>query len=176
MLAINIIFAGFVLTLNGISFFEKAKIDQKVKGAANALVGVLIAINAVLQTISATTFYEFGFAAAMWLFAANYLILAFYIFLKAENYGTFGVFSAFATIVSLIFAIEQIITLASAYGHWMNGIFIFLWGMWALLWLQSFLSTFFNNKFINKLTPYILIANGVLSTFVPGMLMVLGVI
>jgi len=178
MLAINIIFAGFVLSLNGFSLIEKARIDQKVKGAINLVVGILIAVNAVIQTILAagmtqypysdSQMMHFGFAAAMWLFAINYLILAFHIFFKAESYKAFGLFSAFAVIVSLIFAIETIV----ARGGWL---FIYLWFMWAVLWLQSFLAMMLEIKWAAKLSVPILIINGVLSTFLPGMLMVLGV-
>ncbi|MCL2555902.1 MAG: AmiS/UreI family transporter [Firmicutes bacterium] len=175
MLAINIIFAGFVLTLNGFSLIEKAKIDQKVKGAINLTVGVLIAVNAILQTIIAGGMVDspyqmmhFGFAAAMWLFSVNYLILGFHVFLKAESYKAFGLFSAFASIVSFIFAVEAVIA-----GGWL---FIVLWFMWAVLWLQSFLTMTLEIKWAGKLSAAILIINGVISTFLPGMLMVLGVL
>ena len=177
MLAINIIFAGFVLTLNGFSLIERAKIDQKVKGAINLTVGILIAINAIIQTIIADSMMEFGFAAAMWLFAINYLILAFHIFLKAESYKAFGLFSGFATIVSLIFAMHNMyLAITAAEVAAFGIVIIILWFMWAILWLQSFLAMTLEIKWINKLSVFILIFNGVLTTFLPGMLMVLGIL
>jgi hypothetical protein len=48
--------------------------------------------------------------------------------------------------------------------------------MWTLLWAQSFIAVLLGSKTIDKATPYILILNGIMSTFVPGALILLGVI
>jgi len=167
MLGINLLFAGFALTLNGVSYLTK--VDDRVKGAANVLVGLIIAINAVFQVAAADSPITHGFAAAMWLFALNYFIIAAHIFFKADNWKVFGLYSLFAAIVSFVFAGDTAIT----GGPWEM---IYLWGMWGILWVQSFLAILCGNKAVDKLTPHVLILNGIASTFVPGFLILLGII
>ena len=167
MLGVNLLFAGFALTLNGASYFMK--MDDRVRGAANALVGLIIAINAVFQTAAATSHVTFGFAAAMWLFALNYFIIAAHILLKADNWKIFGLYGLFAATVSFVFMGD---TLVSG-GPWEMA---YMWGMWGVLWAQGFLAILCGIKAVDKLTPHVLILNGIASTFVPGFLILLGII
>ena len=44
MLGVNLLFAGFALTLNGVSYITA--VDNKVKGMVNVFVGGIIAVNA----------------------------------------------------------------------------------------------------------------------------------
>jgi len=167
MLGINLLFAGFALTLNGVSYLTP--VDSKAKGFANLLVGFVIGINAVFQVAEATNHITFGFSAAMWLFALNYLIIGTHLLLGSVNWKVFGMYSLFATIVSLVFATDTIL----------NGsplVFLYLWGMWAILWAQSFFGILLENKRVDKFSPHILIINGIASTFIPGCLMLLGII
>ncbi|MCL2047770.1 MAG: AmiS/UreI family transporter [Defluviitaleaceae bacterium] len=172
MLGVNLLFAGFALTLNGISYLKK--VDDNAKAFANVLVGLIIGINAVFQTSQAHLFADlplhvyYGFSAAMWLFSLNYFLIAAHIFFKSTNWNVFGVFSMFAMLVSFTFAGE-----AAMGGLW---VFVYLWGMWGVLWAQSFVSILLGSKAIDKLSPHVLILNGVASTFVPGFLMLLGVL
>jgi hypothetical protein len=165
MLGVNLLFAGFALTLNGTSYFMP--VDNKVKGTANILVGIVIAVNAVFQTAQATDHITFGFSAAMWLFALNYFIIAAHIFFKSENWKAFGLYGLFASIVSFTFAGQAIITSAPRELVYM---------MWGVLWAQGCLSILFGVKAIDKITPHTLILNGIASTFVPGLLILMGVI
>lgn len=167
MLGVNLVFAGFALTLNGLSYLMPT--DDRVRGVVNLSVGLIIAINAVFQTAFAGDHVSFGFAAAMWMFALNYLIIAAHILFGSENWKVFGLFSLFASIISLTFAADT----------FFNGgptVMIYLWLMWAILWLQSIGAVLLGSKAIDKLSPYILIVNGIASTFVPGLLILLGVI
>ena len=167
MLGVNLIFAGFALVVNGVSYMMP--VDDRVKGIINLLVGLIIAINAVFQISVATNHLAFGFAAAMWMFALNYFIIAAHIFYKSENWKIFGLFSLFASIVSFVFAGDLLFTGGPV-------VMIFLWLMWALLWLQSFVAILLESTFVDKMGPYVLIANGIISTFVPGLLILLGII
>ena len=165
MLGVNLLFAGFALTLNGFSYYTK--IDNKVKGIANILVGIVIAINAVFQTSQATEFFEFGFSAAMWMFALNYFMIAAHLLVNSENWKAFGLYSLFAAIVSFTFTWDSVVTEAPI-------VFIYLWAMWGVLWGQSFLAILVGMKSVDKYSPHVLILNGIASTFVPGLLMLLG--
>jgi len=167
VLGVNLLFAGFALSLNGVSFLTA--IDNKVRGVVNALVGVIIGINAVFQITTATCHVTFGFSAAMWLFALNYFIIAAHIFFNSENWKVFGMYGLFASLVSFTFAGEAFFTNAP----W---IMVYLWAMWGILWAQSFFAIMLGIKFINRLTPHVLILNGIASTFIPGFLILLGVI
>ena len=167
MLGINLVFAGFALTLNGCSYFTK--VDDRAKAVANMLVGIVIAINAVFQVAGATDFVTFGFGAAMWLFALNYFIIASHVLLKAQNYGVFGLYGLFAAVFSIIFAVDTVIH----QGPWEM---IFMWAMWAVLWGQSFVAICLKWEKIDRLTPYVLVINGLFSTFIPGILILLGII
>lgn len=167
MLGVNLLFAGFALTLNGISY--KTAVDDRAKGVANILVGLIIAINAVFQTAQATNHVEFGFAAAMWLFAVNYFIITAHIFFKSVNWKVFGVFSMFASLVSFIFAGDTIVSS----GPWEM---IYMWCMWGVLWAHNFLANLLCIQAVDKFSPHILILNGIASTFIPGFLILLGII
>ena len=167
MLGVNLLFAGFALTLNGISYF--VEMDRKAKGVANILVGLVIAINAIFQTSAANDHITFGFSAAMWLFALNYFIIGAHIFVKADNWKVFGLYALFASVVSLIFTMDTLINI----GSWEM---IYMWIMWTLLWAQSFFAVMLGIKAVDKITPHILILNGIASTFTPGVLILLGII
>ena len=167
MLGVNLVFAGFALSLNGMSYF--VSVDDRVKGLANVLVGFVIGINAVFQTSGATDHVTFGFAAAMWLFALNYFVIAAHIFFKSDNWKVFGLYGLFAAIVSIIFGLETVVNS----GPWEM---IFMWFMWAILWGQGFLAILLEFKKVDKFIPHVLILNGVASTFVPGILILLGII
>ena len=167
MLGVNLLFAGFALTLNGVSYITA--VDNKAKAMANIFVGLVIAINAVFQTVQAVDHVTFGFSAAMWLFAINYFIIGVHILFGATNWKVFGLYGLFASIISFVFAIDTVI----ATGPWEM---IYMWGMWGLLWAQSFFAIMLGIKAIDKLTPHILILNGIASTFIPGFLILLGII
>ena len=167
MLGVNLIFAGFALSLNGLSYLKK--VDDNAKAIANILVGIVIAINAIFQIAAADSYVTFGFGAAMWLFSLNYFVIASHILLKASNWNVFGIYGLFAAIVSIIFGVDTIVN----GGPWEM---IYMWFMWAVLWAQSFFAITLESKFAGKFNASILILNGILSTFVPGILILLGVI
>jgi len=167
MLGVNLLFAGFALTLNGISYITA--VDNKAKAVANILVGFVIAINAVFQTAQAADHITFGFSAAMWLFAINYFIIAAHILLGATNWKVFGTYGLFAAIVSFVFAADSAIGGAP----WEM---VYMWAMWGILWAQSFFAILVGIKAVDKFTPHILILNGIASTFIPGFLILLGII
>lgn len=167
MLGVNLVFAGFALSLNGVGYFTT--LDNKAKGMANILVGVIIAVNAIFQTAAANCHMTFGFSAAMWLFALNYFIIAAHTLTETGNWKVFGMYGLFAALVSLIFFGDTLVN----NGPWEMA---YMWVMWAVLWGQSFLSIMVGGKLVNQMTPYILILNGIASTFIPGILILLGVI
>ena len=167
MLGVNLLFAGFALTLNGISYY--VEVDNRVKGLANVLVGFVIGINAIFQTAAATDHVTYGFSAAMWLFSLNYFIIAAHIFFNSTNWKVFGLYGLFASVVSFVFAVEAALVGAP-------GVLVYMWAMWGILWAQGFFAILLGVKQVDKFSPHILILNGIASTFVPGFLILLGII
>ena len=165
MLGINLLFAGFALSLNGVSYF--VKIDRKMIGFANLIVGLIILTNSIIGVVQATGIADYSNAAGGFLFAVNY-ILIFISHIKEDNFKLFGFFELFATIVSLIYTVTTAI--AGVY------ILTYLWAMWAVLWFEGFLDSFCGIRAMSKVSPIILLANGLFSTFVPGVLILLGII
>ena len=166
MLGINIVFAGFALTLNGLSYIKE--FDSRARGLANAFVGTIIGLNAIFQVANASCYVGFGISASMWLFAVNYFLIAAHVLLKADNWKVYGLYSLFASVASFVFAGEALVA-----GLW---IMFYLWCMWGGLWAQHFIAISLDNKKVDKYTPHILILNGITSTFVPGLLILLGII
>ena len=165
MLGINLLFAGFALSLNGLSYY--VKMDRKMIAFANLLVGAIIFINSIIGVFEATSIADYSNSAGGFLFAVNYLLI-FISHIKEDTFKLFGFYELFASIVSAIYVISTAI----------SGIYIltYLWAMWAVLWFEGFLDSFCNVKTMSKISPIILIANGILSTFVPGILILLGII
>ena len=165
MLGINLLFAGFALSLNGLSYY--VKIDRKMIGFANLMVGAIIFINSVIGVLQATSIEGYSNSAGGFLFAVNYFLI-FISHIKEDNFKLFGFYELFASIISLIYVVSTAIS--GAY------ILTYLWVMWAVLWFEGFLDSFCNVKAMSKASPIVLLANGVLSTFVPGILILLGII
>ena len=165
MLGINLMFAGFALSLNGVSYY--VKINRKMIAFANLLVGAIIFINSVIGVLQAASIADYSNSAGGFLFAVNYLLI-FISHIKEDTFKLFGFYELFAFIVSAIYVVSTAI----------NGIYIltYLWAMWAILWFEGFLDSFCNIKNMDRISPIFLIANGILSTFVPGILILLGII
>jgi len=159
MLGINLLFVGFVLLLNGISYL--IEVDDNVKGLVNALIGVVVAINAIFEVSQGI----FASAAGMWIFALNYFIVAAHIFFGSKNWKILGIYGLFVAIVCMVFIVDSVLA-----GAW---VLVYLWAMWGILWIQGFFSIVCGSKLADKYTPHVLIINGIASCLVPGLLVLL---
>lgn len=165
MLGINLLFAGLALSINGVAYY--VKFDRKVLGFVNLIVGLIIFINSIVGVLQASQITDYSNSAGGFLFAVNYILL--YIsHTKEDNFKVFGFFELFACIVSVVYMISSAI----------EGVYIltYLWLMWEVLWFEGFLDSFCGIKVMSKISPIVLIANGLFSTFIPGILILLGII
>jgi acid-activated urea channel len=144
------------------------KIDEKLKLSANLLVGFIVAVDSIIQTIIGKNGGSYGQAAAMWVFAMNYFIIAAHTHFKPNDWKVFGLYELFAATFCFVSAWK-------IYSTEHNLILVTLWLLWGLLWGQGFASKLLVRK-LEKLTPYFLIFSGIFSTFIPGLLMMLEII
>lgn len=164
MLGINLAFAGFVLILNGISYWQE--LDRKVIGGVNLVVAGIIGVNSIIGVATAEGIVDYANSAGGFLFAFNYLLIGIERLL-GSNFAVFGWFQLYASLFSLAFGINCIVAGAM--------IMAYLWLMWFVLWLVGFMATYISHE-LDRICPYVLIANGLLSTGIPGILMLLQII
>ena len=122
MLGINLLFAGFILILNGIGGLRE--LNPKMHGVANILVGMVVGIDAIFQTSHSKGTIDFGHVAVMWIFSLNYILIAAHSFISPPDWLILGVYEIFASLVCAAFA----------YQSWKqhNGVLLYLWVMWGL--------------------------------------------
>ena len=159
MLGINLMFAGFALILNGISCIKP--LNNKMVAIINGLVGLIIFFNSVIGVFNANGIVDYANAAGGFLFAINYLII-FAERMFNSDFIVFGWFEMYAFIISIAFGIYALV-----------GEFYFiavLWFMWFVLWLVGFLATIAKWHFAQKISPLVLVFSGIISTGVPGLL------
>jgi len=165
MLGICLLFAGLLLTLNGVNYF--AKFDGKILGIVNLTGASILFLIAVIGSVTADAIELYAAAAASFVFAMNFIIIGLH-YIIAKEWRLFGWFALFGAVFCIAFGLQAIIV-----SSWL---FVFLWFMWAELWAVCFLDSAANIKWASKFTPFNLIINAVLSTGVPAILFLLGVI
>ena len=170
-LGINLIFAGFALSLNAVGL--KTKLNRNVLAYANLLVGLIILFNSFLgienavETVADISAY--AACAGGVLFAVNYLMLFATHKFGDDDFKVFGFFELFAGIASILFAAYNIYTCAL----WVYPV---IWFMWAVLWINGFFSEFCKVKICSKLSFWLLLLNGIVSTFAVGFCILFGII
>ena len=159
MLGINLMFAGFALILNGISCIKP--LNNKMVAIINGLVCLIIFLNSAIGVFNANGIVDYANAAGGFLFAINYLII-FAERMFNSDFIVFGWFEMYAFIMSFAFGVYALV-----------GEFYFiavLWFMWFVLWLVGFLATIAKWQFAQKISPLVLVLSGIISTGVPGLL------
>jgi len=160
MLGINLIFAGFILSLNAFSY--KLKFNRDVLAYANLFVGIIMLFNSFLGIAMATEMAEYCGNAGGVLFGLNYLLIFASHKMRDDNFFVFGFFQLFAGISSALFSVYSMHTGVM----WLSA----LWASWAILWLNGFMDGLLQIKFAQKLTFWLLLFNGVVTTFAVGFL------
>ena len=168
MLGFNMLFAGFALFLNGMSYF--VKFNRKILGYVNLFAAAFIIGNTSIGLFFAGgEIGNYANAAAAFAFGLNFLILGVHHVKEAEDFALFGWFSLLMSLFSVAFLIQACI-LAFPW------IFIYLWAMWAVLWGQAFIASGLKVKAVDKLSPYFVLINAVASLLAPAMLLLLNIL
>ena len=165
-------FAGFALFLNGVSYF--VPFNRKMLGYVNLFAAAFMSVNTLAGLYFAPEEMSGNYAnaAAGCAFALNFLILGVHHIKEMTDFSLFGWFALLMSIVSATFLVQACIAVPS---DW-DWLFIYLWSMWAVLWGQAFIASGLKIKAVDKLSPYIILANAVFSLIVPALLILFGVL
>lgn len=159
ILGISLLFVGIVLVSNGANII--GKVDVKSMAFMNVVTGfVIVTINLIMLS-KATDIIEFQNVASGFLFGFTYIFIAANHLFKLD-WRPFGWFSLFVAIYATTAAIMST-----------DIRFTLLWGAWAILWLEGFLESVLKMK-LQKIFPYLSIAEGIFAAFIPAMFMLTG--
>ena len=165
MLSVCLLFVGIVLINNGVCTL--LKVEAKAAAIMNLLTGGLsIFINFV--SIIRGDYYA---AATGLLFGFTYLFVAFNNLLHLDT-CPFAVFSGFVAINAIIFGVVEGITGNVALGIIPDIRWLLIWWLWAILW-GSAIVTDLMKKDLKKFVPVLHIIEGVITAWVPAVLMLL---
>ena len=156
-------FVGIVLINNGVC--SLAKIDGKSGAVMNIFVGALsLFIN--LISIIHGNYYAAGTGL---LFGFTYLFVAVDSIFNLDE-RPFAVFSAFVAINAAVFGIMEGITGNEALGIASDIRWAFIWWLWAILWGSSFVTVILK-KDLGRTVPLLQIFEGIVTAWIPGILM-----
>lgn len=158
MTGLMLLFVGAVLLINGMGGL--GKVDAKSMAVMNFMVGGLALVAGITQLVRAQSPAEFFVVAAFFLFSFTYLYVAFSIWfdLDMRGFGWFCFFVAFTTIPFSLMSFQA--------NDPRFGVF---WLVWGTLWFMFYLDSVPKKNFGNFL-PYSVISIGVLTCWIPGLL------
>lgn len=166
MLGVNLLFVGIVLISNGMC--NLTKVDRKATSVINLFVGVLsLYINFV--NLAQGNYYAAGTGL---LFGFTYLFIDIDLIFNLDQ-RAFAWFSTFVAINAVIFG-----TLEGFLGDEYLGVtpdirWAGIWYLWAILWGTAFVEDILGKK-LGKFTPMLQIFEGIVTAWIPGILMLIG--
>ncbi len=166
MLGVCLLFVGIVLINNGVCSLWK--VSPKAAAVMNLFVGGLSVIINVLSLIQGN-YYAAGTGL---LFGFTYLFVAFNNIFELDT-RPFAVFSVFVAVNAVIFGIVEGITGSTALGITPDFRWAVIWWLWAILW-GSALFTDILKKDPGKKVAILQIFEGIVTAWVPGVLLLLG--
>lgn len=167
MLGVCLLFVGIVLIHNGVCTL--CKVDGKSAAVMNLLTGGLsLFINCV--HLVQGNYYAAGTGL---LFCFTYLFVAF-VKLFRLNPVPLAWFSGFVAVNAVVFGTVEGITGSAALGLGPDWRWACIWYLWAVLWATAFVEDVLGHK-LGKFVPYLQIFEGVVTAWVPAVLMLLQV-
>lgn len=167
LLGLSLFYVGAVLILNGLWMLGRVG-DREISvinlfaGGLTLLVSLKLAFGEGADSASVKA------AALSLLFSFTYLWVAFNRFSGADGRGL-GWFSLFVAITAVPVAIDTLRIATTTWDYW----FGISWAAWSVLWLLFFLLLTLNKPLI-RLTACVAIAQGVLTGWLPGYLLLTG--
>lgn len=166
MLGVCLLFVGIVLINNGMCTLYK--VDDKSAAVMNILTGLLsVFINAVNLVMG--NYYAAGTGL---LFGFTYLFVAF-VKLEKLNAIPFAWFSTFVAVNAVIFGTIEGVTGSSALGITADWRWAVIWYLWAILWATAFIEDICHKK-LGKFVPLLQVFEGIITAWIPGVLMLIG--
>ena len=167
MLGVCLLFVGIVLINNGVC--SLMRIEAKAAAVMNLLVGGLsVFINFV--AIIKGDYYAAGTGL---LFGFTYLFVALNNLLKLDT-RPFALFSSFVAVNAVIFGIIEGITGSEMLGITPDWRWAVIWWLWAILWGSAFFTDILK-KDLGKFVPWLQIIEGVITAWIPGVMLLLRV-
>ena len=166
MLGVCLLFVGIVLINNGACTL--LKIDKKAAAVMNFFVGGLsVFINFV--SLIQGNYYAAGTGL---LFGFTYLYVAINNVFDLDT-KPFAVFSTFVAINAVVFGIIEGVGGCSALGIAPDWRWAVIWWLWAILWGSAFITDILK-KDLGHFVPILQILEGIITAWIPGVLMLIG--
>ncbi len=167
MLGVCLLFVGIVLINNGLCILFK--IDGKSAAIMNLFVGGLsVFINFV--SLVRGDYYAAGTGL---LFGFTYLFVALNNIFSLDT-RPFAIFSTFVAINAVVFGAIEGITGSNALGISPDRRWAAIWWMWAILWGTAFFTDILK-KDLGKFVPILQVIEGVITAWIPGIMILTGI-
>ncbi len=166
MLGVCLLFVGIVLINNGVCAL--ANVDKKAAAVMNILTGGLsLFIN--FTNLALGNYYAAGTGL---LFCFTYLWVAMMNIFDLEPLP-FAWFSSFVAVNAIVFGVVEGVTGSVALGITPDWRWAAIWWLWAVLWGSAFFTDILGKK-LGKFVPCLQIFEGVVTAWIPGVLLLLG--
>ena len=166
MLGVCLLFVGIVLINNGIC--NLCNVDGKAAAVMNIFTGGLsVFINFV--NLVQGNYYAAGTGL---LFGFTYLFVAANNIFKL-NGKPFAWFSTFVAVNAVVFGTIEGVTGSAALNVTADWRWAAIWYLWAVLWGTSFVEDICGKK-LGKFVPCLQVFEGVVTAWIPGLLMLIG--
>ena len=167
MLGVCLLFVGIVLINNG--GCSLAKVNKKSAAVMNILTGGLsLFINSV-NLVQGNSYA----AGTGLLFCFTYLFVAVMNIFDLDPLP-FAWFSTFVAVNAVIFGIIEGVTGSAALGIAPDWRWAAIWWLWAVLWGSSFVTDILG-KNLGRFVPCLQIFEGIVTAWIPGMMLLLNV-
>ena len=166
MLGVNLLFVGIVLISNGAC--NLTNVDRKSSSVINLFVGIL-SLYSNFVNLAQGNYYAAGTGL---LFGFTYLFIDIDMLFNLDK-RAFAWFSTFVAINAIVFG-----TMEGFLGDIYLGVtpdirWAGIWYLWAILWGTAFVEDILGKK-LGKFTPILQIFEGIVTAWVPGILMFIG--
>ena len=158
MLGVMLVFVGCVLLINGMG--DLGRVELKSMAIMNFMIGGLGAVLVLIQLFRAETPDDYFAIAAYLLFTFTYIYVAICIWLDLDMraFGWYCFFVACTTVPYSVVSFQG--------GDLRFGVF---WLIWGAMWFMFYLANV-PQKDLGKFLPYSVIAIGVGTCWIPGLL------
>ncbi len=167
MLGVSLLFVGIVLINNGICTLSN--VDGRSAAVMNLFTGVL---SVFINFVSLVQGNYYGAGTGL-LFGFTYLFVAFTKLWKLSPVP-FAWFSSFVAVNAVIFGTIEGFTGSAALGIAPNIRWAGIWYLWAILWGTAFVEDIMGIK-LGRFVPGLQIFEGVITAWIPGVMLILGV-
>lgn len=167
MLGVCLLFVGIVLINNGVCTL--ANIDGKSAAVMNILTGGLSLFINFVNLIQGN-YYAAGTGL---LFCFTYLFVAAMDIFELDSLP-FAWFSTFVAVNAVIFGYIEGVAGSSVLGITPDWRWAAIWWLWAVLWGTSFITDILGKE-LGKFVPFLQVTEGIITAWVPGVMMLLGI-